>query len=189
MESVLIISSSKKITDFFSEMLNALHCGTIVIQQSGSDARRMLMDRDFDLVIINSPLPDETGENLSLHISMKGTEQVMLVADAEHYEEISSATENFGVITIPRPIDRNFFWTALKLIESAQSKLKRIKEENTKLVRKIDDIRIVDRAKCTLISYLGMTELEAHKYIEKRAMDMRISRRVVAEEILKTYEK
>ena len=47
---------------------------------------------------------------------------------------------------------------------------------------------MVDRAKCALIQYLHMSEPDAHRYIEKQAMDLRITRQEVAEEILKTYE-
>ena len=63
-----------------------------------------------------------------------------------------------------------------------------MRAENSKLKQKIEDIRIIDRAKCILISYLGMSEQEAHRYIEKKAMDMRITKRAVAEGILKIYE-
>lgn len=63
-----------------------------------------------------------------------------------------------------------------------------LQSENTKLHQKIQEIRLVDRAKCTLIQYLHMTEQDAHRYIEKQAMDLRMTRREIAEEILKTYE-
>ena len=46
----------------------------------------------------------------------------------------------------------------------------------------------MDRAKCVLIQYLNMTETQAHRYIEKQAMDLRTTRRQIAEGILKTYE-
>ena len=39
-----------------------------------------------------------------------------------------------------------------------------------------------------LIQYLSMTESQAHRYIEKQAMDMRLPKRAVAESILNTYE-
>ena len=61
-------------------------------------------------------------------------------------------------------------------------------QENRKLCRKIEDMGIVDRAKCVLIQVLKMTEPQAHRYIEKQAMNMRVTRRQVAEELLKTYE-
>ena len=55
--------------------------------------------------------------------------------------------------------------------------------------RKIEEIRLIDRAKCILIQYLQMTEPQAHKYIEKQAMNLRQSRVQMAESILKTYER
>jgi response regulator NasT len=35
---------------------------------------------------------------------------------------------------------------------------------------------------------MKMTEKEAHRYIEKQAMDMRITKRAVAEKIIRTFE-
>ena len=52
----------------------------------------------------------------------------------------------------------------------------------------MEDIRLVDRAKCILISQMDMREEEAHRYLEKQAMDRRTTKRAVAEGILKTYE-
>ena len=49
------------------------------------------------------------------------------------------------------------------------------------------EIRIVNRAKWLLISELKMKEPEAHRYIEKQSMDRCVSKRIVAEEIIKTY--
>ena len=49
------------------------------------------------------------------------------------------------------------------------------------------EIRVVNRAKWILISELKMEEPDAHRYIEKQAMDRCISRREVAEEIISTY--
>jgi response regulator NasT len=188
LESALIVSYSEKSLAFFTDMLRSISCDKIVTTATCGDARRMLLERDFDLCIINAPLSDETGENLSRHISSKGISQVILVVHVGYYDEVSNAVEDYGVITVSKPLNKNLFWSALKLAKAAQNKLKVIKAENNKLTQKIEDIRIIDRAKCILISYLNMSEPEAHKYIEKQAMDMRITKRAVAEGILKTYE-
>ena len=188
MDSALIVSSSEKGTDFFNDILGSASIGKIVTLKSGGEARRLLMECDFDLVVINAPLYDESGEGLSRHIASKGTSQVILAVKSEFFEEVSAMTEDFGVLTVSKPITRAMFWSALKLAKSASSRLKQIQSENSKLKQKIEDIRIVDRAKCILISYLGLSEQEAHRYIEKQAMDMRTTRRIVAEGILKTYE-
>ena len=188
MESALIISSTEKGTEFLTELLNEAGIHQVAATGTAGEARRHLLEKDYDLIVINAPLRDETGEMLSRHIASKGISQVMLVVKSEYYDAISAVCEDDGVMTIAKPINKAVFWSALKLAKSAQSRLKRAHDENAKLKQKIEDIRIVDRAKCILISYMNMSEKEAHRYIEKQAMDMRSSKRAIAEGILKTYE-
>ena len=146
------------------------------------------MECDFDLVIINAPLADETGESLSRHIASKGISQVILAAESEYFDAITAVCENDGVLTVEKPIAKPAFWTALALAKSAQSRYKRLHSENNQLKQRIETIRIVDRAKYILISCMNMTEQEAHRHIEKQAMDLRSTKRAVAEEVIKTYE-
>ena len=188
MESALIISSNEKINVSFAEILRSFSCSKIDAVQSCSEARRLLLERQFDLIIINAPLQGEFGENLAKDIASNGIGQVILIIKNEYYDAVSAAVENYGVITVSKPIDKNIFWASLKLAKATQTKLKAMQSENDKLLKKIEDIHIVSRAKCVLISCLNMSEDESHKYIEKQAMDMRISRKAVAEEILKKYE-
>jgi len=56
------------------------------------------------------------------------------------------------------------------------------------LQRKLDDTKLINRAKLVLVTNLSMSEQEAHRYIEKTAMDTSQKRRDVAESILKIYE-
>lgn len=188
MESALIVSSTEKGIKFFTEMLNAAGLRQIVAMGNAGEARRHLLEKDYDLVIINAPLRDESGESLSRNIALKGISQVMLVVKSEYYDAVSAVCEDYGVLTISKPVNKEVFWSALKLAKSSQNRLKRVQMENAKLKQKIEDIRIVDRAKCILISYLNISEKEAHRYMEKQAMDMRSTKRAVAEGILKTYE-
>ena len=53
---------------------------------------------------------------------------------------------------------------------------------------RIEELRLIDRAKCTLISVLNISEKEAHRTIEKQAMDLRLTKKQVAEHILRTYD-
>ena len=188
MESALIVSHTEKSIAYFSDMLSAAFYEHIVVNASCGEARRLLVEQDFDLVIINAPLPDETGESLAKHIAAKGLGQVMLVVRNEYFDAISAATEDLGILTISKPIHKTMFWSALKLACAAQNRVKRLQRENNQLTRRIEDIRIVDRAKYVLISVLNIDEQEAHRYIEKQAMDMRVTRRSIAEGILKIYE-
>lgn len=188
MDSILIVSSSKKGIDFFTDVLSQNSYGEIVTVKNGGEARRLLIERDFDLCIINAPLIDEFGDEFANNIVSTGIGQAILIVKSDIYDEVSEKVEAFGVITIAKPMNRTIFWSALKLVNATYNKMYKLKRENNKLLQKIEDIRMIDRAKCILIQYLNMTESEAHRYIEKQAMDMRSTKRVIAEGILRTYE-
>jgi len=188
MESALLVSQSEEGAAFFTVMLNAASIAQVTSVKTVHNARRLMLKQDFDLVMVDSPLEDESGENLSRQIASKGVSQVILFVNNELFEDISAGCEEDGVLTISKPVDKALFWSALSLAKSVQNRIRRLQTENIKLKKKIEDIRIIDRAKLLLISNMKMSEQEAHRYIEKQAMDARSSRRIVAEGILKVYE-
>lgn len=183
----MLISNADRSADNLKELLNMTSAIQITALHSCAEARRILMERSFDLIVINAPLRDESGENLARKIAATGT-IVILVVKSEYFNEVSAICENDGVLTIAKPINKIVFNYALTLAKSAQNIMKRVQSENRKLKQKIEDIRIVDRAKYVLITHLNMSEQNAHRYIEKQSMDMRTSKRVIAESILKTYQ-
>ena len=188
MESALIVSCVEKDTAFFTELLKAASIHHITSTKSVESARKLVLQQDFDLVMVNTPLRDEDGDAFSRQIVSKGDCQVILLVKNECFDSVSAAHEAGGVFIISKPVEKPFFLSAMSLVKSAQNRIKRIQTENTQLKKKIEDIRIIDRAKCMLISIMKMNEQEAHRYIEKQAMDIRSTKRIVAEGILKLYE-
>ncbi|NLG24278.1 MAG: ANTAR domain-containing protein [Clostridiales bacterium] len=69
--------------------------------------------------------------------------------------------------------------------------LKRLAEgwqaRSAALESRLDEAGLLARAKIALVQYLHMTEPQAHRYIEKQAMDQRVTRAEVARNILKNY--
>ena len=189
MNSVLLVTSSEKSISVFLEMLSNSSFEEIVTAQNCGIARRMMIQRDYDLCIINTPLSDEFGETLARTAAENGVTQVILIVKTELFDEICAKVEELGVFTVAKPINRSTFWSVLKLANAAHNRMIMLQKENRKLVQKIEDMRLVDRAKCILIEYMSMTEAQAHKYIEKQAMDMRLTKKEVANRILKTYER
>jgi response regulator NasT len=188
MESALIVSCEEKETAFFIELLSAASIRHIVSIKSVDSAQKIMLSEDFDLVIVNAPLRDEPGENFSRRVASKAGSQVILLVKNDLFDSLSSVCEDDGVYTISKPVEKAVFLSALSLVKSAQNRMKRIQNENAQLKQKIEDIRVIDRAKCMLISIMKMSEQEAHRYIEKQAMDMRSAKRIIAEGILKLYE-
>jgi two-component system, response regulator PdtaR len=188
LDNVLLVSNDEEITHYIKLNFFDKIKLDVSVARFASEARQLYIDNEYALCIINQPLPDESGENLAVDIADKNVGQVILLVNAQYFDEISLKVEEHGVITIAKPIDEMLFWNAVKIARATQKRMFSIQSENRKLLQKIEDIKIVDRAKCVLISHLTLSENEAHKYIEKHSMDMRITRRKVAEGILKTYE-
>lgn len=189
MDSVLIVSNTNTTLNIISEMLQSQMFSQIVTTQNGAEARRNLLNEEYDLIIIDTPLPDEFGEDLALYASEQTGAGIILIVKTDVLQDINAVVEDAGVFVLPKPVSPEFFYQAAKLLAASRRRLMTLEDENLKLQKKIAEIRLVDRAKCVLIQYLNMTEPQAHRYIEKQAMDLRQSRLATAENILKTYER
>ncbi|MFA6891461.1 MAG: ANTAR domain-containing protein [Sphaerochaetaceae bacterium] len=188
MSTALVVSATEKSTAALTSLIHQLE-GAIAVtsKESASEARRQVLDYEYDLVIINTPLSDEDGLDLSKMIIEETLSPVILLVRNEFFSDIQSQMENFGVLVVQKPIIREVFFQTLGLAKSLRRRLVGMQNENEKLQKKIDEIKVVDQAKWTLIRTLGMNEEQAHRYIEKQAMDMRRSRYDIASCILKTY--
>ena len=187
-ESVLIVSGSEKALGFIKSQLDTAVYNPISYAKSGNEARRLLISGEYSLVIINTPLPDEFGHELAYKAAEITSRGIILFVSAEHYEEVCSRVEDEGIVTLAKPVSTQLFYQSLKLMTAFNRRVAVLKNENVKLHSKMNEIRIINRAKCCLIEYLQMTEPQAHRYIEKQAMDMRQTRLEIAENILKTYD-
>lgn len=109
---------------------------------------------------------------------------VVQAAERENAERFFGA----GAVVLTLPVQPVSLLQAIRVTSEMNAKLRALGSENERLRSELSDMKLVYRAKCALIEYLGMTEREAHRYIEKQSMDGRVSRRETALRILKIYE-
>lgn len=185
---VLIVSAVEKIYEYITEILPPGEFSPILRAASAGEAKRMLVSDEADIVIINTPLPDEFGTELALDLS-GGTAGVLLLVKNDYFDQVCYKVEREGVLTVGKPSSRQTLYGAVKLAAAMSARLAKMERKNKTLREKMADIRTVNRAKWLLIENLNMTEKDAHYYIEKQAMDMRLSRHEVAENIIRTYDK
>lgn len=185
---VLIVSAVEKIYEYITEILPPGEFSPILQAGSAGEAKRMLVSDEADIVIINTPLPDEFGTELALDLS-GGTAGVLLLVKNDYFDQVCYKVEREGVLTVGKPSSRQTLYGAVKLAAAMSARLAKMERKNKTLQEKMADIRTVNRAKWLLIENLNMTEKDAHYYIEKQAMDMRLSRHEVAENIIRTYDK
>ena len=141
----------------------------------------------FDFVIINAPLPDDVGTCFAIDICTIKQSAVLLLVKNDVHAGIHDKVAEYGVFTLPKPTSKPTMLHALNWMESARERLRQSEKKSLSIEEKMAEIRLVNKAKWILISELSMSEPEAHRYVEKQAMDRCISKRTIAEEIIKTY--
>lgn len=186
-DSVLIVSNTGSTMGIISDFMQSEKIDRISTAQNGAQARRSISDSDFELIIIDTPLPDEMGDELAVTAAEKTTAGVILIVDHGMVYEIEERVEDFGVFSLSKPTTADFFYQAAKLLCASRRRMQNLENENLRLQKKIEEIRLVDRAKLVLIQVLKMTEPQAQHYIEKQSMDLRQTRQITAENILRTY--
>ena len=185
--SVLIVSAAEGFNDALSTLLPTSKYSPTNFVSNISAAKRALAERAFDFVIINSPLPDDIGTRFAIDTGSSKETVVLLMVRAELQVEIYDKVAEHGVFVLPKPTSKPTMAIALSWLSSAREKLRKTEKKTISIEEKMEEIRIVNRAKWILIRELKLDEPEAHRYIEKQAMDRCVSKKVIAEEIIKTY--
>ncbi len=183
----LIVASTIQQQHALSEVMykSGIDC---VVCSSAAEARRESLCRPFDIFIVNGGLPDERGNELSSSLAETNDCGGIYIDDFTRVDMFGDDLGKMGVISLVRPLTKTALGDAVRMLVIANERVRALRIENSELKAKLEDEKCVFRAKITLMRSLGYSEEQAHKYIEKKAMDCRQSRRKVAMDILKTYE-
>ena len=183
--SMLIVSSSNTLNSALKSLFDERTYSPIHIVSSISAAKLAMNEREYDFLIINSPLHDEQGINYAIDLCSKSDVIVLLMVSSEIHDEIYSKVAPYGVYTLPKPTSRAILERALAWMISSRERIRRYENKNLSIEHKMEEIRLVNRAKWALISHYNMSEPDAHRYIEKLAMDRCVTRKEIADEIIK----
>ena len=185
--SILIVSASMKFNDVLSEIFPLPIFSPLTVVSNISAAKRAISERDFDFVVVNSPLPDDSGVRFAIDTVNSYNSVVLFISKSEQYDELYEKLVEHGIFLMQKPASMAVFQAAAGWLISARERLRKNEKRTLSIEEKMNEIRLVNRAKWLLIRELKMTEPEAHRYIEKQAMDRCIGKNLVAEEIIRTY--
>lgn len=184
---VLVAGANDKTFALLQTLLSGSSYDPPLRAGSAGEAKRMALDYAVDIAILNAPMRDEFGTQLALNLARDNV-GVLLLVPGESFDGVRDQVEDEGVMALAKPLTRQTLEMGLHMITALRGKLLQMDRRNRALQEKMTDIRTINRAKWLLIEQLRMTESEAHYYIERQAMDTRLSRREVAENIIRSYD-
>ena len=147
-----------------------------------------MINTAFDLILVNAPLPDDMGVDFAMEACAESDAGVLLLVRSELYEETYCKVLPAGVITLPKPTNLQMMSQSLRVLCAIRERLRGMRKHQATVEEKIEELRLVNRAKWLLIECLHMTEPEAHSYITRQAMEQRTGKKEIAESIIRTYQ-
>ena len=183
---VLIVSSNEKFAKEISSLLSVEQFSIDYASNAG-EARRVILDKAYDFVLINAPLRDEFGSRLGMDAGVREGTIAVLFAPSDVFDEIVHKVAPHGVFVVCKPASRSIVTQSLTLTVSARERLRYVEKKAGKAESKIEELRVVNKAKWLLIDNEDMSESDAHRYIEKAAMDSGITKKQAAQMIIEKY--
>ncbi|MBQ8171879.1 MAG: ANTAR domain-containing protein [Oscillospiraceae bacterium] len=182
---IFINAKTQAICDSVSAALNELdaqvHC---CYDDETADTADL---SEYDIIIVSTPLRSEFGLNYIAGVTKRTSACIICLAKTELAEDVQNRIKFTGAYVLPRPFTKGALIQTVKMAMLARDNMQRLRSENTELSRRLDDTKIINRAKCCLIQYLNFTEEQAQQHIHRLAMDSRRTKREIAEDILHTY--
>ncbi|MBQ0071681.1 MAG: response regulator [Spirochaetales bacterium] len=186
--STLVVNASPQFGSIMTSLLTESTYYPLKFVSSVAEARRAVLIRKYDIIIVNAPLPDEFGVNFALDMTREGEAVVLVMVPAVQAMEVEAKLRYSGVFSLKKPLSLPAVSQSLAWIRTASDRMHRVQAGKATVEEKMEEIRLVNKAKWVLIENLNMTEEEAHRYISKQAMDKCVSKREIANTILSTYK-
>ncbi len=185
--TAMVVSATDRTVRSLSAILSSGDFSRIFSVNKAGDARRQAVEGNVDLAVINTPLPDDFGIQVAEDLADMNI-GVIIIVSRDIYEQVAGRVEPCGAVAVAKPVSKAELIQAVRVLRVMRGKMLRLEARAITLETKMKEIRLVNRAKWLLIDRLKMSEDEAHRYIEKAAMDDCVSKGIVAEHIIHTYE-
>ncbi|MFC5728479.1 MULTISPECIES: ANTAR domain-containing response regulator [Nocardioides] len=137
-----------------------------------------------DLVILDVKMPVLDGISAAEAIAGRRIAPVVMLTAFSQRELVERAREAGAMSYLVKPFTQSDLVPAIEMAVSRFAEIAQLEEEITDLKERLETRKAIDRAKGILQEQLSLTEPEAFRWIQKTAMDLRMSMRQVAEGVV-----
>ena len=164
------------------EMLTEAGYEVIAQAENGAVAVELAKQHKPDLAILDVKMPEMDG--------ITAAEQIILLAPvlmltAFSQRELVERARDAGVMAyVVKPFSINDLVPAIEIAISRHKQMKSLESEVADISERLETRKVIDRAKGILMKAMNLSEPESFSWIQKTAMDRRISMREVANAII-----
>ena len=185
--NVLILSASESFNAILDNILPQGIYPEKHFFSSFANASKALESKSYDFIIVNTTAQADAGIRFALNASKTNSSIVLLLVKSEDYDETYDKVADHGIFLLSKPLGKQTLLATISCMVSAKERMRSLTNKVHLAEEQAAEIRLTNRAKWLLIGKEGMTEQEAHRFIEKQAMDSCSPRKKIALEIIHKY--
>ena len=156
--------------------------GYEVVGEAGDGARAVELAEDLrpDLVILDVKMPVLDGIAAAERIAAARIAPVVMLTAFSQRDLVERARDAGAMAYLVKPFSLSDLVPAIEMAVSRFAEASALEAEVADLTDRLETRKLVDRAKSVLQQQLGISEPDAFRWIQKTAMDLRLSMREVA---------
>jgi len=160
--------------------------GYVVVGQAGDGATAVQLAEEHrpDLVILDVKMPVLDGIAAAEQIAAQRIAPVVILTAFSQREVVERARDAGAMAYLVKPFTKAHLVPAIEVAVSRFAELATLEAEVADLTERLETRKAVERAKSLLMEQLELSEPEAFRWIQKTAMDLRLSMRQVAEGVV-----
>jgi two-component system, response regulator PdtaR len=167
-----------------SEMLAEEGYDVVGQAADGEAAIALAEEHRPDLVVLDVKMPKLDGISAAERIARQRIAPVVILTAFSQRELVERARDAGAMAYLVKPFGKNDLVPAIEMAMSRFAELTELEHEVSNLTDRLEVRKLVDRAKGVLQNSLSVTEPEAFRWIQKTAMDLRLSMREVAQGVI-----
>ena len=151
------------------------------------EAERKLAQLDPALVVWQCDAPGLPALQQCVRLAESSEAVFLLLVRPGTYEAAWQFVQAAGICVMSWPAPQEVFRQTLRNLLLLKKSLRAMQEKTDQLQSQLQDMKRIQKAKSLLMNQLGMSEADAHRWIEKAAMDRCVKKREIAETIIRMY--
>jgi AmiR/NasT family two-component response regulator len=181
---VVIAEDEALIRMDLAEMLAEEGYQVVAQAGDGESAVRLAEEHRPDLVVLDVKMPTLDGIAAAQRIAAQRIAPIVILTAFSQRDLVERARDAGAMAYLVKPFTKNDLVPAIEMAMSRYAEVRMLEDEVADLAERLETRKLVDRAKGVLQQQLALTEPEAFRWIQKTAMDLRLSMRQVAEGVL-----
>jgi AmiR/NasT family two-component response regulator len=163
-----------------------VEAGYDVVGQAGDGEEAVAVVRELrpDVVLMDVKMPVLDGITAAERIGSEGLAPVVMLTAFSQRELVERARDAGVMAYVVKPFTPADLTPAIEVARSRWTEVRALESEIADLGERLETRKLVDRAKGALMTQLKISEADAFRWIQKTAMDRRLSMKEVAEAVI-----